>query len=47
MNVAYAIVKGLLDQEKIPVELLDEMKLILDSFQTAKDRGELKEPNEE
>ncbi len=47
MNVAYAIVTGLLDREKMPVELLEEIEGSLSFFQSMKDRGELKEPGEE
>jgi hypothetical protein len=47
MNVAYAIVTGFLDREKIPVELLEEIEGALSFFQSMKERGELKEPGEE
>lgn len=47
MNVAYAIVTGLLDREKMPVELLEEIEGALSFFLSMKERGELKEPGEE
>lgn len=46
LNVAYAIVIGLLDGEKIPVELLEEIESALSFFQSMEDRGELEKPDE-
>ena len=46
MNVAYAIVTGLLDRKDIPVELLDEIEGALSIFQAMKERNELKRPGE-
>ena len=46
-NVAYAIVTGMLDREKMPGELLEEIDGTLKNFQSMKDKGELREPDEE
>ena len=46
MNVAYAVVTGLLNQERIPAELLEEIEGALSFFQSMKDRGELRVPSE-
>jgi hypothetical protein len=44
MNVAYAIVSGILDREQVPAELLEALAPQLSFYQNLKDRNELREP---
>jgi hypothetical protein len=44
LNVAYAIVAGILDRDQIPAELLEAIGRPLDFFQSMKERNELREP---
>ncbi|MEY3760357.1 MAG: hypothetical protein RIR39_1848 [Pseudomonadota bacterium] len=41
MNVAYAIVTGILNRDEIPAELLEALAGLLEAFQSIKDEGEL------
>lgn len=45
-NVAYAIVTGLLDNENIPDEFINEISGVLSFYQDMKERNELKEPSD-
>ena len=45
MNVAYAIVAGILDSEKVPGELLEAIERPLDFFRGMKERDELRLPD--
>ena len=44
LNVAYAIVAGILDESQVPPELLQALSTPLDFFRSLKERGELREP---
>jgi hypothetical protein len=44
MNVAYAIVTGILNRDEIPAELLEAISNLLVFYQSLKEEGELKEP---
>ncbi len=44
MCVAYAIVTGILDRDKIPAELLEAIKGPLAFYQSLKEQNELREP---
>jgi len=44
LNVAYAIVAGILDERQVPPELLQALSTPLDFFRSLKERGELREP---
>ncbi len=44
LNVAYAIVTGILDRDKIPAELLTALARPIDCYQQMKDQHELREP---
>ena len=44
MNVAYAIVTGIIDEEEVPKELMEALDKAIQSFQSMKDNGELKLP---
>lgn len=44
MNVAYAIVSGILNRDEIPTELLEAIERPLSFYQGMKDRNELREP---
>ena len=44
LNVAYAIVTGILDESQVPPELLQALSTPLDFFRSLKERGELREP---
>jgi len=44
MNVAYAIVAGILDRAHAPAELLEAIERQIAFFQELKDRNELREP---
>ncbi len=46
MNVAYAIVTGILNRDEIPAELLEALSGLLAFYQSHKDKGDLKEPGE-
>jgi hypothetical protein len=46
MNVAYAIVTGILNRDEIPAELLESLSSLLVFYQSHKDKGDLKEPGE-
>jgi hypothetical protein len=46
MSVAYAVVMGILEENEIPVELLEAIAGPLDFYHSLKKRGELKEPGE-
>ena len=45
LNVAYAIVAGILDESQAPPELLDALSTPLDFFRSMRERGELREPD--
>lgn len=44
MNVAYAIVTGILDREEIPAELGQALDPLIGFYQGMKERGDLREP---
>ena len=44
MNVAYAIVAGIIDEEEVPKELMEALSTAIQVFQSMKDNGELKLP---
>ena len=44
MNVAYAIVAGILDKDGMPTELLEAIEGQIKFLQSMKDRDELREP---
>jgi hypothetical protein len=44
LNVAYAIVTGILDGSQMPPELIEALSAPLDFFRSLKERGELREP---
>lgn len=44
MNVAYAIISGILNRDEIPTELLEAIERPLGFYQGMKDRNELREP---
>ena len=44
MNVAYAIVAGIIDEEEVPEALLEVLSRAIQSFQSMKDHGELNLP---
>jgi len=46
MNVAYAIVTGILNRDEIPTQLLEAISDSLAYYQAIKDQGNLKEPGE-
>ena len=46
MNVAYAIVTGILNRDEIPAELLEAITSLLAFYQSLKEKGELKMPGE-
>jgi hypothetical protein len=46
LNVAYAIVSGILDREEVPAALFEALKRPIDFFEAAKARGDLAEPGE-
>jgi len=46
MNVAYAIVTGILKRDEIPAELLEAILSLLAYYQLLKEEGKLKEPGE-
>jgi hypothetical protein len=46
MNVAYAIVTGILKRNEIPAELLEAISSLLAYYQSLKEEGDLKEPGE-
>jgi hypothetical protein len=46
LNVAYAIVSGILKRDEISAELLEAISNLLAFYQSLKDEGELKEPGE-
>jgi hypothetical protein len=46
VNVAYAIVMGILKRDEIPAELLEAISSVLAFYQSLKEEGELKEPDE-
>jgi len=46
MNVSYAIVAGLLGRDEVPTELLEAISGSMAFYQSLKDRGELKAPDE-
>ncbi|MCJ7702553.1 MAG: hypothetical protein MUO62_13300 [Anaerolineales bacterium] len=46
-NVAYAIVSGMIDQGKVPIDLLEAIQGPLGFYQDLKDRDKLKYPGEE
>jgi hypothetical protein len=45
MNVAYAIVVGILDEDEVDAELLEAIGGTIDFFQGMQKRGELREPD--
>ncbi len=45
MNVAYAIVVGILMRDEIPPELLDAVERLINFYQSMKDRDELRLPD--
>ncbi|MEY3289131.1 MAG: hypothetical protein RLZZ419_1373 [Pseudomonadota bacterium] len=46
MNVAYAIVTGILNGDEILAELLEALSCLVVFYQLTKDQGDLKEPGE-
>ncbi len=46
MSVAYAVVVGILQQDEMPVELLEAIAGPLSFYQSMKDRDELRKPEE-
>lgn len=44
MNVAYAVVTGILREEEVPAEVLEAIARPLSFYRFLKERGELKEP---
>lgn len=44
INVAYALVTGILDESEVPGELMEALKNQLSFFRSLKERGELQEP---
>lgn len=46
LNVAYAIVAGILDEREVPPELLKELASQITFFKELKERGELRLPGE-
>ena len=46
LNVAYAVVVGILDEGEVPPELLEAISGPLDLFRSMKERGELREPGD-
>ena len=46
MNVAYAIVTGILNRDEMPAELLEALAGLLAAFQSIKDEDELKASGE-
>ena len=46
-NVAYAIVTGMIDREKVPIDLLEAIEGQMSFYQDMKDRDELRMPGEE
>lgn len=47
VNVAYAIVAGMIDREKVPRDLLEAIEGHIHFYQEMKDRDELRLPGEE
>ena len=45
LNVAYAIVAGILDESQVPPDLLEALSRPLDLFRFMRERGELREPD--
>lgn len=45
MNVAYAIVAGILDRDEIPTELVEALDHLMGFYQQMQERGELREPS--
>ncbi len=46
MNVAYALVTGILSREEVPAELWDALERQISFYQSMKDRNELRMPGE-
>jgi hypothetical protein len=46
VNVAYAIVHGILQEQEVPQELLEALDGVLQSFRRMKEDGQLREPGE-
>lgn len=46
MNVAYAIVTGILDESEVAVEVLEALQRALDFYRRLKEEGDLRMPGE-
>ena len=46
LNVAYAIVVGILKREEVPADVLDALGRALAFYESLKERNELQEPEE-
>jgi hypothetical protein len=46
MNVAYAVVAGILNEDQVPAELLEAISRPLDFYKSLAERGELAEPGD-